>query len=457
MVAMLGQKLQEFAKLMRYVLQRFMHDKMQPRAASLTFTSLLAMVPLLAISFAIFAAFPAFENLKAEAQNFIFENFVPGVGNSVQEHLESFTSKAQGGLSAVGIIFLGVTSIMLLVTISGTFNEIWRARKPNSIIARLLVYWAILTLGPLFFGANISISSALFAYARTSGLDDLTGSYFQLASFMPFFLLTIGFMLMFLLIPNYPVRKRDALKGGILAGAILELLKKGFTFYITSFPTYETIYGAMATIPIFLLWIYLSWNVILFSAQFTAALPEWRAGSRKITKGSISLSERLTASLSLLHALKEATAIGKGLTERRMPAVTGMGPEQLHFALSKLEELHFITKSDTGRWHLCRDLKDYRLADLIHNLDLTLDKTFSNTHLSHAWAHRLQNMLNHSEKEIGHIFADDLETILKDMHEEENFPIKPKKLTKEIEDKKTASGMASKALALIGAGAVGNN
>ena len=162
-----------FWRFFTYVFDRFTFDACQQRAASLTFTSLLAMVPLLAVSFAIFAAFPAYSRLKGEVQSYIFENFVPQVGDVIQEYLETFTQQT-GGLTAVGILFLVFTAVMLMVTISNTFNVIWRARRRRNTVARMLVFWAMITLAPMLFGASLSISSYLFAFARESGVERAT-------------------------------------------------------------------------------------------------------------------------------------------------------------------------------------------------------------------------------------------------------------------------------------------
>ncbi|MDX1738366.1 MAG: YihY family inner membrane protein [Alphaproteobacteria bacterium] len=450
-------KLFQFFSFLSYAFARFRHDKMQPRAASLTFTSLLAMVPLLAISFAIFAAFPAFESLKAEAQSYIFENFVPGVGNTVQEYLEGFTSKAQGSLSFVGIIFLGVTSVMLLLTISSTFNEIWRARQPKSFVARLLVYWAILTLGPIFLGANLSISSALFAYAQTSGIENYTGPLVRLAALMPFILVTIGFTAMFLMIPNYPVSKFDAFRGGLVAGFLLEFLKKAFGLYITSFPTYETIYGAMATIPIFLLWIYLSWLVILFSAELTASFPEWRAGSRKFNPEQITLSDKLASTLAVLYVLRVGHNTGQGVSEKQLSKLSGLGPERLVFALHRLEDLKFISKSDLGVWHLTRDLQHYPVYKLIQDLKLALPVHLPVNAHNFPWSESLMTHLAEAEEARKKIFGLSVDEILSKLRQsgEGNQDIS------EIPDDEESSiveepKLVARVIALLGIGTAAN-
>lgn len=260
-----------------YVFQRFLRDNCNERAASLTFTSLLAVVPLVAISFAVFAAFPAFQQMRGQLQSFVFNNFVPEIGSVVYEHIDAFTQKT-GQLTAVGVVFLALTSVMLLSSVNGTFNAIWQVRESRPLVARLLVYWAVLTLSPILFGASLSLSGYLFAIAEATGVEQYAGSFSRLTALLPVLLQIAGFSILYLVMPNYPVRRSDALFGGLAAGLLFELLKKGFGLYIKTFPTYETVYGALAAFPILLIWIYLAWLLVLLGAEMTAAMPEWRAG-----------------------------------------------------------------------------------------------------------------------------------------------------------------------------------
>ena len=361
-----------FSGFILYVFSRYTHDRMQQRAASLTFTTLLAIVPLLTVSFAIFSAFPAFQRIKVEIQDFIFSNFIPEVGGSVQEHFETFTQQTSG-LTGIGVIFLIITSVMLLMTISGTFNDVWRVRKNRPIIMQLMVFWAVLTLAPLFFGASLTISSYLFAVLRTSGVEEYTGSISRLALILPFLLQSIGLTILFVAVPNFPVRRRDALMGGIVAGILLEVLKSGFGFYITNFPTYETIYGAMATIPIFLIWVYLSWIVVLLAAEMTASLPEWRAGSREASSKRAVPTVRLTAALSILYQLQLARHNGGGVKDRDLSVTSRLAPKELGEAVQKLSKAKFITKSENQAWLISRDLSEVTLRDLLKVLELDLN------------------------------------------------------------------------------------
>lgn len=375
-----------------YVFQRFLRDNCKERAAALTFTALLALVPLVAISFAIFAAFPAFQNMKGDLQSFVFQNFVPEIGSVVYEQIEDFTKKT-GELTAIGVVFLAVTSVMLLSSINGTFNAIWQVRETRPLVARLLVYWAVLTLSPILFGASLSLSSYLFAVAQATGVEHYTGPLSRLAYFLPMVLQVAGFSILFLVMPNYPVRRRDALIGGITAGLLFELLKKAFGLYIKSFPAYETLYGALSAVPILLIWVYLAWILVLLGAEMTAAMPEWRAGVRKARVRMVPAARLLAAALAILHALHIASLKGGGLTNRRMARAAPAAPEAIGLAREKLQQRRYIAQGDKQEWVLCRDLEATTLNDLRRDMDLDLDVSDLRYIPKHGWGRRYNEII----------------------------------------------------------------
>ena len=354
---------------LRHVLSRFAADQCPQRAAALTYTTLLAMVPLLAISFALFSAFEAFGEVQTLVQDFIFENFVPQVGSVVQGHLEDFAGKT-GRLTSVGVIFLVITSVLLLATISGTLNGIWRTRQTRNLLMRIPVYWLVLTLTPLLIGAG------------------LVPPVVQIA----------GLTLLYIFVPNYPVRAGDALVGGVTAGIILEILKKGFAFYVITFPTYQTIYGALATFPIFLIWMYLVWNVVLYGAEIAAALPEWRAGASRRAPGVRPPASILLAAAAVLALLLAANRRGGGLSLRHLSRKTGQPAELLDRATELLRHHRYIARSDRGAWLLSRDLETVSLADLHRDLGLSVSSTAAEA-ARHVWGKKLSGTLEAMEAE----------------------------------------------------------
>jgi len=389
---------------LRHVLNRFAADQCPQRAAGLTYTSLLAMVPLLAISFAVFSAFEAFGEMQNQVQTFIFENFVPQVGSVVQEHLEQFASKTRG-LSIIGALFLAVTSVMLLSSISSAFNHIWRVNQTKGLVARLPVYWMILTLMPLLLGASVALSTYLFALAQATGVEQYTGPLTRLAVIVPLLVQIAGLFVLYRFAPNYPVRWSDAMAGAVTAGIVLEILKKGFGLYVATFPTYQTIYGALATIPIFLIWMYLSWAVTLFGAEVAAALPEWRAavarGSRVAGPGA-----RLALALSLLARLRAAHRSGARLRHRALVMGLPATPGEIDEALQRLRRAGWIARGFGGRWILARDLDTVDLAALTEALNLGLTP-------GAGWAPAAEAALDELLAATAPVFARDVDGLLR--------------------------------------------
>ncbi len=442
----------QVAGFTHYAMLRFSLDGCQQRAAALTFTSLLAMVPLLAVSFAIFSAFPAYDSLKGTIQTYLFTNFIPTVGDEVLGYLEKFTAQT-GRLTAVGIIFLAVSAVMLLVTISGTMNMIWQTKQNRSLVARLMVFWAVLTLAPLLFGASFSLSGYLFAIAQASNVESVTGDITRFAFVIPFVLQTLGLAILYLVMPNYPVRRRDALMGGLVAGLLLDSLKRGFGLYVTAFPTYETIYGAMATIPIFLIWVYLSWMVVLFGAEIAAGLPEWRHGQRNPRHEGLSPLHRLSGALSVLNALQRGALEGTALSDRRLSRAAKIGPQAQGWVTRRLRQLNYITRTDRNEWVLSRDLSHVSLGRLHADLGLDLSGPMPRGHLNTAWGQRFTAILDEYGEARDAVMASDLRNLLSPP----DIGIEPLPGEDEEDDgpnAPTKTSFNAKVLGLIGLGAL---
>jgi membrane protein len=389
--------------LMRFALhvgERFIADECQTRAAALTFNALLATVPLVAVSFAIFSAFPAFARMQGEVQAFVFDNFVPEIGAVVQEYVEDFASKT-GELTAVGVLFLIVTSVMLLSTISRAFNHVWRVKPRRSLVMRMLVFWAVLTLGPLLFGASLTLSSYLFTVTRAAGGQDFSGPLTMLASLAPLLLQVAGFSLLYAVMPDFPVRRRDALIGGLIAGILFEMLKKGFGWYIASVPTYQTIYGALATFPIFLIWTYLSWLVVMLGAEIAASLPEARAmRGRSLAHGEDGATVRLAAALSILNVLAAAQRDGRMVRPSALVEASRVGPTKLAELTEQLRGHGYITRAEKGSWVLIRDLNLVSLHKLIDDLGIRIGTGIPPVLARSNWGPRFVKLAEQGDRQI---------------------------------------------------------
>ena len=240
-------------------------------AAALAFTTVLALVPAAAVTLSMLSIFPVFEEWSRELENFVYRNFVPAAGDVIQSQLEEFIGQT-GRLTAFGLLFLLVSALLLLFTIEETLNKIWRVRDSRTIIQRILSYWAVLTLAPLLMGASLSLTSYLVSTAFGNG--DVAQLRTVFLAVLPFLFVVLAFVLLYMAVPNTPIKFRDALIGGVAAGLLFEITKRGFTWYISNFHSYEVIYGALSSIPIFLIWVYLSWLVVLIGAEVTATLGE---------------------------------------------------------------------------------------------------------------------------------------------------------------------------------------
>jgi membrane protein len=363
--------LRDLPGVLHYAFRRFAKDSCARSAAALSYSSLLAIVPLFTIALTVLSAFPAFSDARLVLQDLVFSNFLPDAGVEISDQLTSFVENASQ-TTGVGVLALTVTALLLLTTITSAFNAIWRVTDQRSLFLKLLVYWALLTLGPLLIGASLTLSSYGYAMVQWSGIDGYTRSFFDITLVLPAVFSIVAFTLLYIVVPNRPVYFRHALFGAVVAAFLFEILKKGFALYLTHFPSYQALYGALAAVPIFLVWMYLSWAVILFGAEIAASLPEWRANLRR-GETSGAPGARLALGLSILARLHKAAQDGRKV--RELSLVTGLpaGYDELGDVLHGLRRDGFVSRTSGGRWVLSRDLAHASLRDLMVSLDLTLN------------------------------------------------------------------------------------
>jgi membrane protein len=262
----------EARDLVRFARRRLTEEKLPQVAGSLTFTTTLALVPLLTIVLAIFTTFPIFGQLRNALDSYFVQTVMPkAIASTIISNLTQFASKATR-LSAVGAVALLVTSTAMIGTIERAFNQIWRVRRPRPLVQRVVIYWALLTLGPLLFGLSLTFTSQVFT---------ATGGLFRAIPFVGALFYTVvsvgittgAYTLLYMIVPNRSVDWRDAVWGGLAAAIAFEVAKRLFGLFIRQFPTYAIIYGALAALPVFLVWMYLSWMITLVGALLTSALP----------------------------------------------------------------------------------------------------------------------------------------------------------------------------------------
>lgn len=334
-------------RLVRFAVLRSREDRIPQVAGSLTFTTLLAIVPLATVAFALFTAFPIFASFQLSLQGFLADHLMPDQINSeIFRYLNLFASKAQG-LTTMGLIFLIVTSVMTMMTVESAFNLIWRVRKSRPIAQRVLVYWSILTLGPILIGVSLSISSYLFTRSVAIATEQHVSGLFDWAlagATLP--LTAIAFTMLYVYMPNCRVAWRDALVGGIAAAVAFECAKRGFGFYVRRIPTYTAVYGAFAAAPMFLLWVYLSWFITLVGAMITSALPEIRTG--RFDRPTFAGSDLLDA-LELLARLAQARDAGQpGRTAEQLAQMLRRDLATVTRLIDDMEQDELVARLESG-------------------------------------------------------------------------------------------------------------
>nr|WP_246174139.1 YihY family inner membrane protein [Paraburkholderia hayleyella] len=355
-------------RLTHFAAKRSSEDRIPQVAGSLTFTTTLSLVPLATVAFALFTAFPIFASFQMALQGFLAEHLMPAqINNQIFRYLNEFASKAKG-LTAVGMIVLFVTSVMTMMTVESAFNVIWRVRKSRPFAQRVLVYWSILTLGPILIGGSLSISSYLFTQSMTlSAVQHMPSviSWALVSAAMP--LPALAFTMLYICLPNCRVEWRDALVGGVCAALAFELAKRGFGYSIRRIPTYTVVYGAFAVVPMFLLWMYMSWFITLLGAMVASALPAIRVG--QFHRPRFAGSDLLDA-LELLAWLMQARQAGtRGYTVQELARLLRRDMETMSRLLRELEGLEWIVRlqeeGERARFLLLANPEQITVARLI--------------------------------------------------------------------------------------------
>jgi membrane protein len=332
----------QIRNLFRFAHQRLEEVRLPQVAGSLTFTTVLALVPILTVALAIFTAFPLFASFRASLEAYFIQNLMPkGIANSVLNNLTQFATKATS-LSAVGGVFLLLTAVATMAMIDKTFNQIWHVKRSRPLLQRVMVYWAIVTLGPILIGVSISATSYLFTattgVVRTVPLVGVV--FFSLVSVA---VTTGAFTLLYVMVPNRFVDWRDAVWGGLFAAVAFEIAKRLFASFITQFPTYKVIYGALAAVPIFLMWIYLSWLIALFGAVIAAALPVVKFERWWHVPAPGSEFEDAVAVLKVL-VLARASSSGAAVDVANIRGQTRFGLDEIEGLLEQMLEVGWVAR-----------------------------------------------------------------------------------------------------------------
>tara|TARA_R110002126_G_scaffold172606_10_gene321375 strand:+ start:3079 stop:3945 length:867 start_codon:yes stop_codon:yes gene_type:complete len=264
--------LQQSKDFIAAYIQRCQQDQISIVAGYLAYISLLSLVPLIAVIFSMLGMFPMFNALKGQLEELIFANVIPTKGAEIQSYINEFINNT-GGMTAVGIMVLVIVALLLIHNIDKTLNKIWRIKQRPRPIISFSIYWMILTLGPVLIGTSIAVTSYLATFSRYA--DDYTPGFSSIILWLvPYIMSLLAFFILYLVVPNIKVRVRHAFMGALLATVLFEFFKRGFALYVSEFPAYQAIYGALALVPILFIWVYLSWLVVLLGAELTALLQQ---------------------------------------------------------------------------------------------------------------------------------------------------------------------------------------
>lgn len=337
--------------------RQFREDGCRQSAAALTYTTLFAIVPIMTVSFTILASVPSLRERGSVIQQWAFDYFVPSAGSELLEHLQAFSQQASN-LTGIGILFLVVTSVLMLRTIEQSLNRIWKIQTPRKGMASLMMYWAVLSLGPLCLGAGLAISSFLTSLSIFSDTVHYLGGARLWLSLLPFVFTTGMLTLLYTVVPNTAVPIRQALIGASVAALLFELAKSGFALFIKQAPSYQVVYGAFAAVPVFLLWLYISWILVLGGAELVRALVVFQERRRSVP--------RMQALMRLLQVFWSYQRSGKVLRSSEVRRVMrDSGVTHWDEFRNLLQDTHLIRRTDEGGYVLCRDLRYLSLGQLV--------------------------------------------------------------------------------------------
>ena len=253
-------------------------DLILTQATALAYTTLVSLVPVLAVAFFLFHAFGGFENLLVKIEPFIEENLAPSFSNQISSYLEGFISNVHAGaVGTFGLIGFMFTSISTLATIEKTFNLIWGVNKHRALARRITTYWSLLTISPLLISISILMSSKVMIWLQQDNGVISRGLIF-LFQFIPYVAMGLLFSSLYMFLPNVIVDRRDALKAGFLTSIVFELGKTLYAFYATHAIAHNAVYGSLVVIPVFLIWLYVVWLIVLYGAELCCYMQFKRLG-----------------------------------------------------------------------------------------------------------------------------------------------------------------------------------
>lgn len=352
---------QQWFQFIIFVIKRFIQDRCSEQASSLTYTTLFAVVPMLTVFLVILSSIKALEPARQQLQTLIYSYFLPKTTIAFDQALSNFANKSSN-LTIIGVLFLFVTTIMMIMSIETAFNRIWRANQVRNDVLGFMRYWTIISLGPLILGSAFALSSTIasFNFLNHNFGYEINENF--LLGGLSSVLIFLGFFFLYWAVPNRHVPWKSAAYAAIFVTIIFELLKNFFGWAMSNFTSYEVVYGAFAAIPIFLLWIYLSWNIILLGVEISYAVTVFHVDYR--TK-----RHPLFIMLSILNQCYQKQKNGESVKEQELLTLfTGKEISRAIIYLSFLEEQKLIRSFNGNEYILSRNLEKLNLYELLNVL-----------------------------------------------------------------------------------------
>lgn len=401
------ERLRELQRRALYLASRFKSDRCMETAAALTYMSLFALVPLLTVMYTMASAMPAFQGLEQQMQTFLFENLMPDTSSEIEGYLNDFSQQAKN-LTGAGIVFLVVTAVLMLRNIEKAFNQIWRTRENRSAVSSFMLYWAVLSLGPVTIGMALAISTYLNSFTHLLDRYDILGVKAYLLKAAPLVLYTAGFTLLYAAVPNCRVPLKHTIIGALAAAITFNLARSVFTDLVVG-SNYTFIYGAFAAVPLFLLWIYLSWNIVLLGGILVHSLSAYQSSEQ-------AARPTVLKALDVLYLFWQKQQSGE--TVREIELLTGR-----HQVIHRLDsdtwrELRdtfiqhkLITQNDRGHYLLSRDLHTitfWQLKEWV-NQEQPLDRDDISANL--PWQEKAYDLLRQQRLQQRELLETDVATL----------------------------------------------
>lgn len=356
---MQAQRFEPYFSFARFIVRRMSCLRVLQVSGSLTFTTLLALVPLFTIALTVISAFPVFSDYSTRFKIMLLSTLVPEfAGKVITVYMRQFADNAEK-LTAAGIVMLGVTALMLMSTIERTFNAIWGVRRGRPWLQQSMVYWTVLTLGPLVLGGSLLSWRWLFRVTRFEKNLPLLAGVVEVGGTIVLTALVLS--LLYRIVPNRFVPFRHAVAGALATALLLEATKAGFGFYIGQVANYQLVYGAFASIPIFLLWVYCLWLVVLAGAVFTSALSYWEGEAWRRRNEP---HRRFLDAVEVLLLLDAAQVRGEALTPPQLRREVKAGYDELGLVLDRLAQNGYVQKGGGDAWVLMKRASAIHLAEL---------------------------------------------------------------------------------------------